>query len=148
VALRWLASERRRIFAELGLVFMALLAGMSSITWFVRLAIVPGLAHGGGSAVLALLTPYSPGSVLFAVEMLGWGLFYGLAVLFAAFAFEGGQLEAWIRGLLAASGILSLLHAVGIAAAQPVLNKLGYPAWGLLLPAATILLAVWLRRKW
>jgi hypothetical protein len=45
-----------------------------------------------------------------------------------------------------AAGILSLLHAFGLVISNPLLSFLGYPAWAILLPAATLLLAFRFRR--
>ena len=62
--------------------------------------------------------------------------------LFAAFAISDGKFKRWLRWLLAGGAILSLLHAVGVILSSPVLIFLGFPAWGLLLPATTALLAI------
>lgn len=147
VALRRHVPENRRIFEELGLVFMALVSVTSSISWFSRLAIVPIIARTGDASILALVDPYNPGSITFAMEFLGWCLFYGLSTLFAAFAFAGTRLDGWIRWLLAVGGILSLLHFIGLVFSQPALSVLGYPAWGILLPITSILLAIRFRRN-
>jgi len=54
---------------------------------------------------------------------------------------ERRRLETWVRWLLLASGVLSLLHFIGVIAGSAMLGDLGYIAWGVLLPAATMLLA-------
>ena len=41
-----------------------------------------------------------------------------------------------------ASGVLSLVHFVGVAGGSTLLSDAGYIAWALLLPAATALLVV------
>jgi hypothetical protein len=80
---------------------------------------------------------------MFAIESLGWGLFYGLGVLFAGLAFLGGRgLDAWIGGLFILGGVLSLLYALGFILRQPILSLLGFPAWSLLATATTVLLAI------
>jgi hypothetical protein len=147
ICLRRHVPEIRRIFAELGLVFMALVSVTSSISWFSRLLIVPQIARAGDTALLTLVDPYNPASLTYAMEFLGWCLFYGLSVLFAAFAFTGTRLDGSIRWLLIVGGILSLLHFVGLVISQPVLSILGYVAWGTLLPAASILLAIRFRQE-
>jgi hypothetical protein len=121
---------------------MALVCAVSSTNWFVRLAVLPRVAQAGDQTILNLIDPYNPASIMFAMEHLGWGVFFGLAALFAGFAIHGGRLESWVRGLLVAAGVLSLLHALGLVIASPGLSFLGYPAWGILLPAATLLLTV------
>jgi hypothetical protein len=148
VALRWNAPENGRFLAEVALVFMALVCAVSSTNWFVRLAVLPRVAQAGDQTILNLIDPYNPASIMFAMEHLGWGVFFGLATLFAGFALSGGRLESWARGLLVTAGLLSLLHAFGLVIANPLLSFLGYPAWAILLPAATLLLAFLFRRTY
>jgi hypothetical protein len=146
VALRWQVSGRNAVFADLAVVFMILVCATSSISWFVQLAVLPRLTQGTDSTVLALIDIHHPGSVMYAIEHLGWGVFYGLATIFMAVAISGGRIESWIRWLFVAGGALSLLHVLGIITASPAIADLGYIAWGLLLPAATALLAIRFRR--
>jgi hypothetical protein len=148
VTIRRQVPESKKLFAELALVFVVLLSATSSVNWFARLTIVPRIAQAGDASLLALVDPYSESSIMFAMEHLAWGLFFGLAALFAASAMGGGRLGSWLRWLLVAGGVLSLLHAAGLIVSQPVLSFLGYPAWGLLLPITTLLLAVRFRRGW
>ena len=140
-ALRREASGSRAFYAELALLFMALVCATSSVNWFIQLTIVPSLA-GRAGLMGALLDSHNEFSITFAMEHLGWGLFYGLAALFAAAATGKGGLENWIRWLFITGGALSLLHLVGVAISNPTLGLLGYFAWGLLLPVTTALLAV------
>jgi hypothetical protein len=78
---------------------------------------------------------------MYAMEHLAWGLFFGLAVIFMALSIQGGRIEAWIRGLLIAAGIMSILFIPGYMTANQFLIDLGYYAAGMLLPITTILLA-------
>jgi hypothetical protein len=146
-ALRHQVQEARKIYAELAVVFMAMLCVTSSINWFVQVTVAPAIAQAGNPAITALIDPFQYGSILYAVEHLGWGLFFGIGCLFAAFTMEGGRLDGDIRWLLAAAGIFGLLHVLGMVASQPVLYFLAYPAWGLLLPTACALLTVRFRRN-
>jgi hypothetical protein len=145
VVLRHDVEHARRIFAELAVVFMALLSAMTSANRYVYLSIVPGIAESGDEAALALLHSYSPTSFLWGLENLGWGLFFGLGALFAAFAFS--KHEQGLQWTFGIAGGLSLLHAYGFVLRHPVLTLLGFPAWGLLLPAGTVLLAIRFRRR-
>ena len=106
-ALRRLSSGRKELFAELALIFMALVCAISSINWFVQLLIVSKINRVGESVLLALLDVHNGISLMYAMEHLAWGVFYGLAAILAALAISGGKLESWIRWLLAAGGALS-----------------------------------------
>ncbi len=142
VALKHQIRESKAVLAEIGLLFMVLLAAISSINWYVQLTLVAHIAQSGAAATLALLDIHDAGSIMYAMEHLAWGLFYGLATIFMALAIEGGKIEAWIRWLLIAGGAMSILYIPGILTAHQVLIDLGYYAAGVLLPITTILLAI------
>ena len=142
VALRRQAPRGHRLFMDLGQAFMLLTCATSSVNWFVQMAIVPKLGIGAYDELRTLLDVHNYLSISYAMEHLGWGLFFGLAAVFAAVSLAGGGLEGWIRGLLLASGVLSLVHFVGVAGGSTLLSDVGYVAWALLLPAATALLVV------
>ena len=146
VALRRQIPERRAVFAELGLLFMLLLAASSSINWYVQLTLVPQLSQSGNTTALALLDIHEIGSLMYAMEHLGWGLFYGLATIFMALAIEGGKIGTWIRWLLIVGGVMSILYIPGIMIANQFLIDLGYYAAGVLLPVTTVLLAIRFRK--
>ena len=146
VALRWQTAPKYAVFTELAVVFMALVCVSSSINWFVQLAVLPGIVQRGDASLVALVDVHSPTSITYAVEHLGWGIFYGLATIFMAIALGGARLERWIAGLFIFGGALSLLHVIGIASANSAIGDLGYLAWGVLLPITTTLLAVRFRR--
>ena len=142
ITLRWQISGKHLVFADLAVVFMVLVCATSTINWFVQLAVVPRLAQSGNPGLLALLNVHEDLSLMYAVEHLGWGLFYGLATIFMAIALGSNKLENWVRGLLIVGGTLSILHLIGIIIANPIIADLGYLAWGVLLPFTTMLLAV------
>lgn len=143
--LRWQTSRKRAVYADLALVFMALLCATSSINWFVQLAVVPKIAPA--DAALALIDIHIESSLMYALEHLAWGIFYGLATIFMAVAIEAGKLNTWIRWLFAAGGVLSLLHVLGILIGIHFLIDLGYFAAGVLLPLTTALLVIGFRQS-
>ncbi len=145
VVLRWQMSGRNAVFADLACVFMTLVCATSSINWFVQLAILPRLAQTGDPMV-ALIDVHNSSSIMYAIEHLGWGVFYGLATIFMGIAMGSGKLESWIRWLFIAGGVLSLLHVIGIITMNSTINDLGYIAWGVLLPITTTLVAIRFRR--
>ncbi len=144
-ALRRTDAAGRPLLGELALLFMLLVCATSTINWFVQLAVLPKLV-AADAAALALLDVHNELSITYAVEHLGWGLFFGLSVLCAAAALRGEALQRWVRWLLVAAGVLSLLHFLGVIISSQLLGDLGYIAWGVLLPAATALLAAAARR--
>lgn len=146
-ALRRQMTGKAAVFAELGLIFMLLMGATSSINWYVQLTLVPRISAAGDANLLALLDIHNVGSLMYAIEHLAWGLFYGLATIFMALAFSGGRIESWIRWLFAIGGVLSILHVLGIISGVHALIDLGYFAAGVLLPVTTLLLALRYRRE-
>ena len=142
LALRRLIPGSKMIFAELGSVFMILAAAGSSINWYVQLTVVPKIVQAGDANTLALLDIHNIDSMMYALEHLAWGPFFGLATIFMAAAIEDGKIETWIRWLLIASGVMSLLFVPGRLMGSQVLIDLGYYAAGILLPVTTTLMTV------
>jgi hypothetical protein len=147
LALRQQITGSKVIFAELGMVFMVLLAAGSSLNWYIQLSLVPKIAQSGDMQTLALLDIHNVDSVMYAVEHLAWGLFYGLAAIFMGLAIEGGKIETWIRWLLIVGGIMSILFIPGQLIGSQILIDLGYYAAGVLLPITTILLFIRFRAE-
>jgi hypothetical protein len=140
--LRRLIMGKKAVFADLALVFMALVCVTSSINWFVQLAILPSILSGGDTSLIVLLDVHNQASLMYAIEHLGWGIFYGLATTFLGVAISGSRLESWLRWLLIAGGVLSIIHVFRILIPNQAVTDLGYIAWGIFLPATTILLAI------
>jgi hypothetical protein len=132
----------RQFLIDISIIFMALFCGATSINRYVQLAILPQYSDTENPEIIQLIHPYGSKSIMFAIESLGWGLFYGLAALFAGFAFFGGGLGLWIGLLFIIGGVLSITYAVGVVIRQPIMSMLGFPAWGILLPVASTLLAI------
>lgn len=85
-------------------------------------------------------------SIMFALEMLGWGFFVAFGALALAPLFRGRGPERGIRWTLVAFGAFSLVSVVGYAT-ETVLSMAGFVAWGPLLLALAIMLALFYRRQ-
>lgn len=142
--LRFFSPIEKKFYSDLALVFMVLMCSTSSISWFFRLAIIPNLAETMDPSVFRLMDPINNASIPFALEHLGWGLFYALGAIFSGFSFSMDPLERWIKLLLISGGVVSLIHLAGVLINSDTLFILGYLAWGLLLPITSVLLAKWI----
>jgi hypothetical protein len=127
-----------------GVCFAVLFAAVVCINRFVQLPVIQQAPAGANTPDLARFVPYSTGSVMFALEMLGWGFFIALAAIFVAPLFSRGPLQHAIRWTLIAFGVLSLLSAIGFVSATP-LTAVGFVAWGPLLLALAVMLAIFFR---
>lgn len=134
-----------RILSLLALIFTVLFAGMVSINRFVQLSVVRQRLAAGDAEGVSWFLAYGPHSAMLSLEILGWGMFLGIACLFAAPLFAGGKLERDIRLLFLLYGILGLLTAVGFVLGSPI-AAVGMVAWGIVLPLTTMLLTILFRR--
>jgi hypothetical protein len=144
-AIQQLASEEKRILGTLGLAFTILFVAMVSINRFVQLTVVRLSPPGPESLDLARFLPYSTGSVMFALEILGWGFFLSLAAIFVAPLFSGSRLQKSIRWLLGFFAIFSLMSVIGFATNTPI-TAAAFIAWGPILTVLAVLLAILFNR--
>ena len=121
------------------LVFMGLLAGLTCIVHFCVLSLSrqPEFA---GQSWLPLVLSFKWPSVVYALDILAWDIFFPLSMLFAAPVFSGSRLAAWIRVLMIASGLLSLAGLSGVVTGDMQLRNIGIVGYvGVFLVAAALL---------
>jgi hypothetical protein len=136
-----IAPAQRRPFSRLGVVFTAMFAVAVTINRFVQLTIVRQSVAANDVADLRRFLPYDPRSVMFALEILGWGFFLGLASVSLALALRGLTRHTWIARLFGLYGVLGLTSALGLVLDSQVAS-VGFVAWGVILPIGAGLLAV------
>ena len=110
--------------------------GLTGVVHFVALTATRQL----GSALLVW-----PSSV-YAVELLAWDGFLGLALICAAFTFRSAGFERHVRRGFIVCGLLCLLGMVGPAVGDMRLQLVGVFAYGALLPGSCLLLSEVFRR--
>jgi hypothetical protein len=146
VSLHAVTPPEKKVFSQGSLAFTLLFAMSVSINRFTQLGVVRGSMGPGIAEGIEWFLPYGDHSVMFGLEMLGWGWFLGLAMLMAAPLFSGDRVQLWLRWLMVAYGVLGLMSAIlylmGSAAAA-----IGFVAWGAILPVVTGLLAVYFRGR-
>jgi hypothetical protein len=77
------------------------------------------------AALLALVLSFNWPSVVYALDILGWDVFFPLSMLFAAPVFWGSRLAAWMRVLMTASGVLALAGVSGVVVGDMQLRNIG-----------------------
>lgn len=132
------AEPDRRVFGMIALSFGIVFAGLTTAVHFVA------LTAGRQTGFIALEWP----SMLYAVELLAWDVFLGLALLFAASVFNGNGRRAAIRWMLSITGALCLGGAVGPLLNNMVVQRIGILGYGVLLPITCVLLALFFRDGW
>jgi hypothetical protein len=143
-AIRYVNEGDNKVLGSLGITFITLFAATVSINRFVQLTVIQ---QGGSSLDLARFLPYATGSVMFALEMLGWGFFSSLAALSVAPLFSGSRLHISIRWLFVAYAIFSFMGVIGFATEIPITAG-AFIAWGPILTVLAILLAIYFGRKY
>jgi hypothetical protein len=126
-------------------VFMGLLAGMTSIVHFCILTLSrqPEFAR---QSWLPLVLSFNWPSVVYALDILAWDIFFPLSMLFAAPVFGGSRLAGWIRVLMIASGVLSLAGLSGVVSGDMQLRNIGIVGYvGVFLVVATLLAVLFYR---
>jgi hypothetical protein len=145
VAVHAWAPMRAKTLTLTSLVFMGLLAGITCVVHFCVLTLSrqPEFA---GRPWESLVFPFAWPSVVYALDILAWDVFFALSILFAAPVFRGSRLAAWIRVLTVASGVLSFAGLSGVVAGDMQLRNIGIIGYvGVFLFAAALLAILFYR---
>jgi hypothetical protein len=124
VAVHAWAPIHAKTLSLTSVIFMGLLAGVTCIVHFVILTLSRQPEFAGrtwSSQVFSFEWP----SVAYALDILGWDVFFPLSMLFAAPVFRGSGLAAWVRVLMIASGVLSLAGLSGVVVSDMLVRNIG-----------------------
>jgi hypothetical protein len=127
------------------LVFMSLLAGVTMSLHFAILTLSRQLEFAGQEWVPLVMSFEWP-SVAYALDIVGWDIFFALSMLFAAPVFRGSHLAARIRVLMIASGVLALAGLSGVVVGDMQLRNIGIVGYVGVFLVVTALLAVFFYR--
>ena len=145
VAVHAWAPRRAKTLSLTAVVFMGLLAGLTCVVHFcvLTLSLQPGFA---GEPWAPLIFSFEWPSVAYALDILAWDVFFPLSMLFAAPFFSGRRLTSWIRGLMIASGTLSLAGLSGVVVGDMQLRNIGIVGYvGVFLVVAALLAVLFYR---
>jgi hypothetical protein len=131
------APPRYKVHSVIAVAFMVLLAGLTSSVHFVELTAVRQ------SSTASLTWP----SMAYALELLGWDLFLGLSLLFAAPVFRGGKLEDAVRTGLYVGGTLCIAGILGPATGDMRLQFIAMVGYAGVLPTVCLLLMMLFQRS-
>jgi hypothetical protein len=136
----------KKALSQISLAFVLMFAMAVSINRFTQLGVVRQSIAAGATNGIEWFEPYGEHSVMFGLEMLGWGWFLGLAMLFAAPLFSGGRLQSGLCWLSVLYAVLALVSAIAYLLASP-LAAIGFVAWGFVLFLISTLLAIYFRQS-
>lgn len=141
VAIYVYARSESKVYSLIALVFMTIVAAITTSVHFLILTIGPQMESAGvpwASYVFSFTWP----SVLYALDILAWDWFFALSLLFAAFVFTNGKLERAVRVLLLVSAVLSLAGLLGVALADMQVRNIGIIGYAVVSPIAFLLIAL------
>lgn len=141
VAVHAYASPDVKAYGLLALVFMILVAGITSSVHFVILAASRQI-EAGGLAGAPLLFSFKWPSAAYALDILAWDWFFALSMLFAAPVFRAGRREKTVRVLMIGSGVLSLAGLIGVPLADMQIRLIGVVGYAGVTPAVFLLLGM------
>jgi hypothetical protein len=141
VAVHAWAPVSAKTLSIVSIVFMGLLAGETCSVHFVILTVSRKPAFANAPWLPQLLSFQWP-SVPYALDILGWDVFFALSMLFAAPVFGGSRLAISIRVLMTFSGAIALAGLSGVAANDMRLRNIGIVGYALVFPVVAALLAV------
>jgi hypothetical protein len=145
VAVHAWAPMHAKTLSLTSLVFMGMLAGLTCSVHFVILTL-SRQPEFTAQPWLPLVLSFNWPSVVYALDILGWDVFFPLSMLFAAPVFWGSRLAAWIRVLMTASGVLALAGLSGVVVGDMQLRNIGIVGYVGVFLVVTALLAVFFYR--
>ncbi|OQX93031.1 MAG: hypothetical protein B6I17_04635 [Tenericutes bacterium 4572_104] len=143
--IHYYASDNKRIWSLLGLVFAVMYGAVLAANYWVLLTLVRESLLGGYTEGLEWFVIGSPHSITNTIEGIGYG-FMGLAAVFVSQVFDGDKLKNWLRWLFIVNGVAGIagviLGGLGIIMATMVSLAL----WCITFPVATAMVAVLFKR--
>jgi hypothetical protein len=145
VAVHAWAPTHAKTLTLTAVVFMGLLAGVTCVVHFCVLTL-SRQPEFTGQQWLSLVLSFKWPSVVYALDILAWDVFFPLSMLFAAPVFGGGRLAARIRVLMIASGVLSLTGLSGVVTGNMQWRNIGIVGYvGVFLFVAALLAILFYR---
>jgi hypothetical protein len=141
VAVHAYAPLEMKIYSLTALIFMILLAGLTSAVHFVVLTVGMQLQADGLTWAPWLFSWKWP-SVVYALDILAWDWFFALAMLLAAPVFNADRLEKTVRILLVVSGLLSLAGLLGVPLADMQVRNIGIIGYAVVAPVVFLLIGI------
>ena len=107
------APANKKVLAHIGLSFGIIFTVLIGMSYFIQLSVIRLNLTKEVIDGLEFFIMVNPSSIVLAILMLGWTLFFGLSSLFVAPIFSGGKLENTIKIAFLANGIFCLLGGIG-----------------------------------
>ncbi len=140
VAIHECAPQSAKVFSLTALGWMLLLAGSTVIVHFINLTLWRQISVQQKIDYVRFLGWEWP-SMMYAIELVAWHLFFGLSMLFAAFVFKGKGWEKVVRIALIATGLLCIFGLIGPLVGDLIWRLIGVFGYGVGFPIVCVLIA-------
>ena len=130
-----------KVFSIIAFGWVLLLAGFTIAVHFVNLTLLRQL-EPGQRIEFAKFVGWEWPSMLYAIELAAWHLFFGMAMLFAALVFKGNGREKIVRIGLLLTGFLCLIGLAGPLIGNLNWRLMGAFAYGFIFPIVCIFVAL------
>lgn len=141
VAVHAYASSEVKAYSLTAMIFMTLLAGITSSVHFVIFTVSRQIEITGLSG-FPLFFSFRWPSVAYALDILAWDWFFALSMLCAAPVFKRDKLERMVQILMIVSGGLSLVGLIGVPLANMQIRNIGIIGYSVVAPVVFLLLGI------
>ncbi len=145
IAVHYHAAIEDKIYSLAALLFMIVMAGISSCVHFLILTVSHQL-DAVQSAEQSWFFSFKWPSVLYSLDILAWDWFFALSMFFAARVFKRNRLEKTIRVLMIICGLLSLAGLIGVPLKNMQVRNIGIIGYGVIGPFVFLLVGKVLRQ--
>jgi surface polysaccharide O-acyltransferase-like enzyme len=145
VALHAWSLPEHKSLALASVVFLGMCAAVTSAVHFAILTLSHQPAFVG-EPWSPLIFSFQWPSVVYALDILAWDIFFPLGALFAAASMQGSGLTRLARVVMVVSAVLAFVGALGVPLANMQLRNVGIIGYAVLFPIAAALLAVLFQR--
>ncbi len=145
VAVHFYASPVDRIYSFLSVIFMFLMAGITSCVHFMILSMN---LLGPTDLMLnaSVFFSFNWLSIPYALDILAWDWFFALSFLLASPVFKGNRTERFVRILMISSGLLSLVGLMGVPLDNVQIRNIGIIGYAIVAPVVYLLIGNVMRR--
>jgi hypothetical protein len=139
VAVHYYASPRDKMFSLTAVILMFMVTAITSCVHFLILS-VSHSKEAGQLPNYSFLFSFKWPSVVYALDILAWDLFFGLSMLFAAPVFKKDRIGKFVKVFLIICGILSLIGLIGVPLQNMQIRNIGIIGYAVVGPIAFLLI--------
>lgn len=135
IAVHLYAEPDDKFFSLTALILMCLTTGITSCVHFLIIS-VSYTAEAAQLQNFSFFFSFKWPSVVYALDILAWDLFFGLSMLFAAPVFKKNRFEKNLKTLLIICGILSIIGLIGVTLQNMQIRNIGIIGYAVIGPVA------------